>query len=440
MGVALGRGGALVAAILGLGALVSALDAGCTIYDTSLLVSGDVVPPGAGIGFWSSNDGHGGKCFTAGVPTPSERPPASDAPALPPIYLAIHDVQLGALDKDGKPNANAWKDRGFDLDNTCTGSPTCDTAGEPVALSCKPPTSSVAYDGNYCRDNTFGRLEYTVSLVPEISKRYGLNDEAFNCALCVGDRNILIRLTDYNGTDNDDRVRVDLYPSPGLEKVLPWNCADESWRNEPCFTPDMKWTIWDRFLTSQHGGPDLSNSKAADDAAYVRDGYLVAQLAPDTRLWFPGKNALTTAYPLYLHSSVVTAKLGHAADQTWIATDGIIGGRVRSDDLLLGFRQIGLCENDQSYALLPQFIAQNLDISAASVNDPNLPCDAMSIGVAFTATQAVAGKVISADDLVECPYGRTPEGGAPEGGTADGGDGGSDAGIKDAGIKDATAG
>lgn len=415
-----------------LGGVVFALDAGCTIYDSALLLDGGGdVPPGGGVGFWSSGDGNGGKCFTASAPKPSERPAPSNAPALPPIYLAIHDVQLGALDKDGKPNANAWKDVGFDLDDTCTGSPTCDTAGQSVALSCKPPTASVAYDGNYCRDNTFGRLEYTVSLVPEIVKRYGLNDEAFNCALCVGDRNILFRISDYNGTPNDDHVRVDLYPSPGLEKVLPWNCADESWRNEPCFTPDMKWTVWDRYLKDPHDGPDLGDSKTGDDAAFVRDGYLVAQLPPNTRLWFPGKNALTQAYPLYLTTGLVTAKLGRAADQTWVATDGVIGGRVKADDLLLGFRQIGLCENDSSYALLPQFINQNLDISAAGSNDPNLPCDAMSIGVAFTATQAIAGKVAKADDLVECPNGRTPEGGVPEGGAAS--DASADGGINDAG-------
>jgi hypothetical protein len=402
------------------------LHASCTIYDTSLLTPGNTEPPGGGVGWWSGKTGQGGQCFTAGYPTNDGRPQPSNAAPLPPITLAIHDVELGALNKDGGADPNAWKDVGFDLDGLCTGSPTCDTEGQPTQVPCTAPTPSIAYDGNDCRDNTFGRLEYTVSLVPEIVKTYGINDDAFNCALCVGDYNILIRLTDYNGTDTDDHVRVDLYPSPGLEKILPWNCHDDSWRSHPCFTPDMAWTVWDKFLTDKHDGPDLAASTSFDDGAFVREGYLVAHLPDGIRLWFPGKNAIATPYPVYLQKGIVTAKLSRAQDQTWVATDGVIGGRIKETDLITGFRQIGLCENDQNYSLLPMFIQQNLDILSSGVNDPSMTCDAMSMAIAFNATQATAGKVAQASDPIECQYGTTPP---PDGGVEGGAEGGLDAGT-----------
>jgi hypothetical protein len=187
------------------------LDAGCTIYDSSLLLDGgDSVAPGGGVGFWSSNDGHGGKCFTAGAPTPSERPAPSDAPPLPPIYLAIHDVQLGALDKDGKPNANAWKDFGFDLDNTCT-------CIDPNAVEqCKRP---LAADPDTCdlaggRDATGNRaLQLIASAVPKIS------DQTLSQQIQAGHFGALVSLRKYNGALNDSRVQVDIVPSYGTVTV-----------------------------------------------------------------------------------------------------------------------------------------------------------------------------------------------------------------------------
>jgi hypothetical protein len=410
------------------------LHASCNIYDSSLLVPGSTVPPGGGVGWWSGQTGQGGQCFSAGVPTNDGKPQPSGATALPPITLAIHDVELGALNKDGGADPNAWKDVGFDLDGLCTGSPTCDLGDQPTPIPCKAPTASIAYDGNYCRDNTFGRLEYTVSLVPEIVTKYGINDDAFNCALCVGDYNILIRLTDYNGTDTDDHVRVDLYPSPGLEKILPWDCSNDSWRSHPCFTPDQAWTVWDKFLTAQHDGPDLAPSTSFDDSAFVRNGYLVAHLPDGLRLWFPGTNALATPYPVYLQKGIVTAKLSRAQDQTWVATDGVIGGRIKQTDIIRGFREIGLCEQDKNYSLLPMFIDQNLDITSNGQNDSNATCDAMSMAIAFNAVQATAGKVAQATDPVECKYGTTPPDGGAEGGAEAGtSEGGTDAGPTDAG-------
>ena len=71
-----------------------------------------------------------------------------------------------------------------------------------------------------------------------------------------------------------------------------------------------------------------------DDAAYVRDGYLVVKFPDDTLVWFPGYKALVVAYPLRIQKGLVAGKLTHDGDGVWRITDGTIGGRVKGPDLV----------------------------------------------------------------------------------------------------------
>ena len=129
----------------------------------------------------------------AGRPTRTDLPHGSDK-VLPPIYLAVQSTRLGSLNEDGGLDNNAWQDIGFDLDGVCTGVESC--PGDDSPPSCKPTVPQISTDGHDCRDNTFGRLEYAAALIPELAKKYGLSDDAFNCALCVGDYNYLFRITE----------------------------------------------------------------------------------------------------------------------------------------------------------------------------------------------------------------------------------------------------
>jgi hypothetical protein len=377
----------------------AALVAHCNVYDPSLLApDGSQVDAGNGVGFWSGKGDRG--CFSAKAPSPADRPPPQGNKDVGDIYLAIQSMRLGSLNADGQVDPNAWQDLGFDLDGTCTGSDTCEGADSPP--SCAPTVPQVPLDGHYCRDNTFGRLEYTAALVPEVAKKYGLSDDAFNCALCVGDYNFVIKVTGYNGQPDDDKVRVDFYPSPGLEKPLPWDCASPDWKNHPCWTSDLPWMVQNDTVVEPHGGPTLSDSKLFDDNAYVKDSYIVVQLPDDTLFWFPGFNALVVAYPLRLHQATVTGKLARGADGVWRITDGTIGGRVKAADAVNGLRLIGFCESDPNYSLVSDFVNKNLDVLADGRKDPNATCDAMSLGLSFVALQATAGVLAPVEQPVEC--------------------------------------
>ncbi len=386
---------------------LAALAARCQIYTPSLLESGEAgVDGGDGIGWWSG--AVDGGCFSAGEPHDQERPRPQPPGDVGPIYVALRTVRLGGLSPDGQPSDTAWQDIGLDLDGVCTASNTC--AGDPSHpdVSCKPTGDQVAGDGNYCRDNTFGRLQVVASKVGEVASKYGLSDDAFNCGLCVGAYNFVIKVSGYNGTDNDDEVRVDLYPSPGVQgDILPWDCHPGSdWRQHPCFwDSDIPLTVQEGSTVSPIVDSQLPDAKISDPFAYVRQGYIVITLPPDTLFWLPGKRAPATTFPLVLHSGLVTGHVSRAPNGTWQVDDGIIAGRARAPDIVHGFRQIGFCENDSTYGLMTQYLQTNLDILASGDVDPNTTCDAISVGLAFTGVEVEHAGAVPVAPLVECAFG-----------------------------------
>lgn len=401
------RGWTIVAPCVLGGVLAGVLgSASCNVYDTSLLVPAPDAGPDAarrgGVGFWSGPADQPSSCYSARFPRLEDRPSPQSKAELAPIIMAFQTLNTGSLNDEGKLDPEAWRNVGFDLDGTCTGSETCETPGQTF-LSCKPVSSGVPLDGAYCRDNTFGKLGYQAAAAPETSKGYGLNSEAFNCGLCVGAYNYLFRISGYNGEVDDDKVRVDFYPSPGLDRLLPWDCSTDDWKKHPCFSPDDKWQIREDVLTGPVGAAgDIPASKLFDDNAYVRDNTLVLRIPDATLFWFPGQRALATAYPLTIRKGLVTTKLERGKDGLWRGRDGIVAGRATRDDVIKGLRLIGVCEDDKNYAFVEEFVSKNLDILASGEKNPDKPCDAISLGFPFTAIQATPGKTEKVADLVEC--------------------------------------
>ena len=188
----------------------------------------------------------------------------------------------------------------------------------------------------------------------------------------------------------------------------------------------MPWTLQEDTLLEKRGGPDLPDSKIFSADAYVRENYLVTQLPEDTLFWFPGYKGLVVAYPIRLQKGIVVGKLLKGQDNVWRIEDGVIAGRARQQDVIKGFRLIGFCEtNDKdNYELTSTFVNDNLDVLADGRNDPNVPCDAMSMGVTFNARQAKAGRTEAVAPLVECVVPRTgpdTDAGTTDAGVSDGG-------------------
>ena len=300
----------------------------------------------------------------------------TDATELPAIWLAIDRLWLGSQRLDGTVDPDAWKDFGFDLDNTCTLSPTCDPKRKVNA--CNPSGLATPADGNDCRNNTFGNMQKYVSGNATIGGRYGLDDNSFNCGLCNGNFTILIRITGYNGTPNDSNVRVDLFGSPGLDDLVGTDCNEDE-GTRLCWLPEKPWKIERDNLVDQQAAFDASTSAStvADDKAFVRDSYLIAQLPASALIRFPGTIGTARTFPIKISHGIVSARIGIDSDKgLWQLSDAVIGGRVAHDDIVQGFKWVGLCEGESLYKTAIDYINANLDISS----DPNAPagstCDA----------------------------------------------------------------
>jgi len=400
----------------------------CKVYDESLLLDGvagfGAMPAGDGIGWWSGTD-PSTKCATASMPTAEDRPAKSDPGAsVPPIVFAIRSMRLGSLDRDGNLSKTAWQDIGFDLDGTCTRSPTCDEP-EPV-YPCKALLTVIPGDGNYCRDNRFGELEYAIATNEDIGQRFGLNDHTFNCSLCVGAFNMLFKISDYNGQPNDATVRVDIYPSPGIQTLKGIDCRTQAtWTNEDCWQKQDAWAVQSDYVNEPVGSTVVGNSKLDDSTAFVRDGYAVVRLRDNTRFWFPDDRGIATAFPLVVQGGIVTGKLQQGPDGTWAMTDGIIAGRMDTKDAIDAFHFIGLCEGDPFAATVEGFAKGWADVLSSGAFLPEITCDALSVGIAFEASEATVGAVVK----VEVPDPCTSVDAGADSSAEAGADSGADAGV-----------
>ena len=346
-------------------------------------------------------------CESAGVPDRSGRPNASldGATALAPIYFGFTRIWIGDTDLKGKASETAWQTFGFDLDGRCTNSSTCPS--QQNVVGCKASTAMLPFDGELCRDNIFASLKPVAAAVPEIGKRFGISEALFNCNLWRGSYNMMWKISNYNGMPNDSDVRVDFYVSPGLARLPPWECPLENFNEMyPSWRTVNPWQVDTASLSGTSTDPSAwPGSKIADEHAYVRGGYLVAN-PPDgvvMRLADTGKKV--RGFALTVDKGVWTGKLALAPDNTWRMTDGLAAGRVKSESLIRSFREIGLCEGiglDGFYQDVTDYIHQNADVLSDGMIDPSRPCDAMSMGIAFEAAQATPGPVGTATPLVEC--------------------------------------
>src|SRR5262245_25573323 len=251
--------------------------AGVPALDLPMCTGGDC--------WWSRSDGE--SCRRAGRPLADQRPGVQDSSGVADIYLGFTQIRLGATRSDGTRAEDAWEELGFDLDGLCTNSGSCDGSS---TTACKSPGPATPYDGQLCRDNTFGRLQPVIANLRALGDDFGLSEDAFNCELWRGGYNMLVRISGYNGTPDDPYVRVDYYLSPGLEESVSWKCPADNFRTKyPRWRSARTWAVDEAGLTGPIAKPgSLPDSKFADAEAYVKNNYLVARVPDGTPQGFMG--------------------------------------------------------------------------------------------------------------------------------------------------------
>lgn len=360
---------------------------------------------GEGVCWWSSPAAD--SCKSTGRPSAMQRPAAqADRPGdTGELYFGWTNVRLGETALDGKPSDTAWQSFGLDLDGRCTNAATCPSMVDVQA--CRPATAQIPFDGALCRDNRFGHLQSVLAGVPEIGERFGIHEAALNCNLWRGTYNVVLKLSGYNGTSDDSDVRVDLYLSTGLERMPPWACPSERVQESyPQWQVSAPWQIDRSELSADIAKPgSLPASKLADAHAYVRANYLVAQLPDDALLRFASRSTSARAFALKLQQSLWTTQLQRAQDGTWRMSDGLVAGRMRTSDVMQSFRRLGLCGGSNPegfYRVVNDAVRDDADLLASGQVDPNAPCDAISFGLGFTASQLTPGAAVTAPNLIEC--------------------------------------
>jgi hypothetical protein len=373
--------------------------------------------------FWRTVNEHG--CEVAGLPSHADRPVTSDpGEDLPPIYLAQTRIRIGAVSDDPglSDNPEAWRDIGFDLDGVCTSSATCEVDEALVNEKACANSIVLPFDGNQCRDNEIGKIFNVAASSPSVGSFFGFSERDWNCEMHRGGFSIIYKISGYNGQLNDRNVRVDHYTSIGLRELPAWNCREridapleENWHLRAPWLPTSRWLIIERSIdpAAPDSGDELPNAKAADPSAYVRNGYLVAQLPPGVDNWVNGQRTPVPGFRLVGHRMTIVAKLERREDQTWAIGEGTVSFVTRPQDVIAGFREIGYCENMcQSYDQVVGYLNTHQD-ALIGTNEllPDTPCNSLSFGMDFRARQitAKAADVVQGEQPVECPEPRHPD-------------------------------
>ncbi|MCC6527008.1 MAG: hypothetical protein IT373_30455 [Polyangiaceae bacterium] len=336
----------LRAVALGLGGLASAGAAGCA----SELDGGDRPEP----------------------PPAHHRPPAVDPAAVagdgPGATFAVARLFLGDTDRGGSFSAQAWRDYGYDLDGIVS-----DGTG---ALECQPhggaPPSSVHLDGDGGIDNAFGKslLPVLLGTVPTVSAD---ND----ASLQAGELTFLFDIGAIGAQPSYHDLPTRYYRGGPLGSAPLWDGTDE-------------WPVLQESLLDP---TDITASAVVFPHAYVT-GHIWVSGEPRTL-----EVALMVAgVPLRLtvERAVVTMEV---ASDLGEATNGILAGVLDPAMLaerlwaLRGYVSPSLCFGGDHVSEAEQLLSIS-DILKDGTQDPHRTCDALSIGLGFTARAVEVGPIL----------------------------------------------
>jgi hypothetical protein len=305
------------------------------------------------------------------------------------FVVALHTIDVGFSD--------AGTSRlGYDLDKVWTG---CNGGGPDGSVgpeSCKAPVVGATHP-----DDNEGRDDYAIKLLLALA---AFDPAQFNAAtveqrLQDGTYSVLLQVLHYNGTPNDTNVSVALYGSSGIE-----GDAGAKWNG------DDSWTVDDSF-TVNDSGPVLPNHFDAN--AYVSGGTLVMHVNFALSLGASG----TGSFVISLTAGIITAQIVPQSNGTYALTNGQMAGRWNVGDLLSAVQAVtvsgsDLCPGSGYYTLIKGEACQYSDI----MTDPTLDrtgatCDALSLGIGFTADPALIGAIVPSPVHTSPCY---PDGGGPD--------------------------
>lgn len=317
-------------------------------------------------------------CTLAGPPP---RPDMSDPEEGETFVAAVRSVLWPDFASDDVQEL-APKDEvpGFDLDGRCS----C-TADVP--LSCV--TAPGAILPNHCDDEEGRDNNLSIALAPLVVLAPGNDPSAlFSDSAEVGSWSVIIEVKGYSGEPDDPRVEVSTFSAVGFGGV-----GGPAWDGQD---------VWDVRADSYAFDGRLTRPEplSYDPDAYVSGGVIVARLPIlDINLRVELAGGL-----IRVSNAVVTAKLEQRA--TGVAlVDGNVGGWITERDALRflasyrysltpGGDVVGICnDGSANYNIFRSAACRGAD-GRIDEGSPDQACNAISMGVGFSADPAQLGKIV----------------------------------------------
>lgn len=340
---------------------------------------------GSGTGTEGADEGAGAEDGSGKLDDSSDGATPPDASDGAPVgsgqdaVWAVDTLVLGESDWAGERDADAWKTIGYNLDgliSTKLGSNHCKMVKGATKAQVQP-------DGERGIDNSFGHLmtPFIDSLQPDPSKTVtdSVQDGGFT---------IMLRTKNLGTEANQQGIWAALYAGAELPEKPAWDGTDV-------------WPVYKDLL--QDGNVETPTITFLE--SYVTD-----------HTWVSG-NAGTVDLALKIQGFEVSIKIINARitmemdeERTDVAR-GIIAGVIESEPFIDELRNVAgafddsLCEGSLFDSIAVQ-IRQASDIMSDGTNgDSERVCDAISIGLGFTAKRVVLGEAVDApaDGENPCP-------------------------------------
>lgn len=338
----------------------------------------------------------------AGVP-----PRPADAGGVPHGAVetyAIDSILLGDTDRAGALSNSAWRTYGYDLDGLVTTQDSTDVCTRPSGS----PRSNQA-DGDGGIDNATGSIVLPVletmagEPTPSVTETQAIRAGAFTLELALD-----------GPSDTPSTAGIGLAVFTGASLGAP-----------PTFDGQASWPVLASSLVD--GATLASGARVALEDGYVTGaGIFVSGVPSDVPvvlpLWFPDR--VRGALVLRVHRAVITFR--HDASDPTRLVDGTIAGVLDPDELIEAVRSYGdansrsLC--GAAFDGIALMLQETQDILRDGTNAPGVPCDAISVGLGFTARRVGAPTAVAADAPAPPSLCDTPDAGAADAGDAAAGD------------------
>lgn len=331
----------------------------------SLIGFGVGVAAFAAAGGCGSSGGDTGTTAATKGRQPAAKPDAPAAAIADARTFAVNSLQLGEGDRAGAANKDAWKDYGFDLDGTATTKDSKD-----VCTRLNGASSSNQEDGKEGIDNAFGKV-----IIPFLQPFAATPSKTLTDSIVKGDFTIMLSIKGLT----DDAAQT----NTGLSgELLVGGKFGEG--KSPTFTQADDW-------------PYRADPRIPISEGYVNKGTFVNGAGGATvtiSLFIQG-----ISLDLTINKAIIT--FDHKPPNDIV--NGTIAGVIGTEKLISGLEKVAgrissqLCSGS-TLDSIKATIRQASDILQDGSNKAGVNCDAISVGIGFTAKRIANPTQVFKDD------------------------------------------